>query len=221
MDIGDAVDYPTRGEPVKQILALTVASIFSFLVLPMFYLNGYLVAVIRGTINNEETPPVVTTDTIGQYLKDGFVATGVFLVYTIPMFVIGVAGFGTPITMEGEVPGEPSTLLTGGLIVLLLGLFTAFFFFTLVYYPAAIGVYVKSGSIGGAFAIPTILGTIFNTSYILAVIIASVIGGVGFILSFLFSIIPFIGFVIAPLIVAPISIFNSRVYGLGVAESLT
>ena len=221
MDIGDAIEYPTRGEPVKHILALTVASMFSFLLLPAFYLNGYLVAVIRGTINNEETPPVVTTDTIGQYLKDGFIATIILLVYSLPILLITASGFGVGIPMEGEVPGQPSALLTGGLLIFLLAMFAALFFFTFLYFPVAIGLYVKNKSIGSAFAVPTILRTIFDTSYLLAAIIATVAGGIGFVASFFFSLIPFIGLVIGPLIIAPISIFNSRVYGLGITESLS
>lgn len=69
MDFGDAIEYPTRGKPFEHILALTASMLFSFLIIPSFYLSGYFVAVMRGTINEDSEPPVVSTETVGQYVN--------------------------------------------------------------------------------------------------------------------------------------------------------
>lgn len=154
-------------------------------------------------------------------LKDGVIATIVFIVYSIPVILIGfvfVAGVGA-IPMEGELPSGNGQFLIGTILIGGLLMFGTLFLVTVFVYPAAIGLYAKKDTAVDAFAIPTMIRVIFTPSFLIAVVIGGVIASIGFIASLMFSL-PFIGVVLAPLIAAPVGILTHRIYGMGVKESI-
>lgn len=86
---------------ITKILIGVLLSLFAWLIIPAFILNGYMIAVVRKVMNGEvEGSPLPEWDDWGKLLSDGFFVTVAQLVYTLPFLLImgigfmGTVGFG-------------------------------------------------------------------------------------------------------------------------------
>jgi hypothetical protein len=156
MDVEDAVRYPLAGEDAAVTLLIGggllllatlinfVAAILLFLfvgallfplaLVPQVLVQGYLVRVLRSTVDGGAEPPVF--DEWVDLGVDGLRLVLVAVVYSFPLVVVGVlltAVFvGASVAAGGSDAGTASAVLilvtvVGGLLVLLLTLLVAYF----------------------------------------------------------------------------------------------
>lgn len=59
MNITQLLNYPIRGDKIKENIILAISlSLFSFII-PVIYYMGYVLEVIKYTMNKKELPPVL------------------------------------------------------------------------------------------------------------------------------------------------------------------
>lgn len=124
--ISDAITYPTEHDDwVKTILIGGVLSAFGFLLLPLFPVYGYVVRVIRHTLDGDPRPP--TFSDWEELALDGAKA---FLVGAVYMLVPGIVGAvtigGSILALATGTRGGAATgiagLVVGGLLTAVLSL---------------------------------------------------------------------------------------------------
>jgi len=169
----DGLGYPVRGDWIGRIIIGGVLGFFSFLILPIFAIQGYLFKVMEGTIDGEDTPPEFTD--WGELLARGVGVTVVGVVYSlVPMLVYGFIAF-SMLGVGGYVGGNAGGLLAGaGVLALLLFLPVLLFIYYVI--PAAIANYASTGDLMAAFDFSTILDVVTTGEYLLAVLLPIVIG---------------------------------------------
>jgi len=150
----------------------------SFLLIPAFFVLGYLVRVLQRTADGTDEPPVFDewADLLGDGLK-AFVVTFVYAVVPLAILaVVGVFGVGAVLIGAGD---SALAGIIGGTLVLVLALVAFVVSLAGVYVtPAALSNYAETGRVGDGFA----LGTIWTATttkayavgwlYALAVILA-------------------------------------------------
>lgn len=82
---------------ISKVLIGVLLSLFAWLIIPAFILNGYLIAVIRKIMDRGEDSEILPIwDNWGKLLKDGFFVTVAEFIYTLPfLLVLGVGFIGT------------------------------------------------------------------------------------------------------------------------------
>lgn len=82
---------------VTKLLVGVLLSLFAWLIIPAFILNGYLIAIIRKVMDGEDTGETLPAwDNWGKLLSDGFFVTIAQIVYTLPfLLVLGIGFMGT------------------------------------------------------------------------------------------------------------------------------
>jgi hypothetical protein len=199
--------------PWPQIIALIVAGF-----LLSFITSGYLVRVYRGT-----TPPPVFDQWASLYL-DAIKLLVVSILWFVPPAILLAAALA--VAFLGIAGGSSS--LVPGLVVIVL-LLAAFIILIVVSLYSALGVirFARTGSIreGIRFsAISKTIGRIGWMTYIIALIVQSVVWFIFFIVVMMLSFIPFIGWLISLAVTPLYTVFDarfmSRVYDHGISEVL-
>ncbi|MEZ4515860.1 MAG: DUF4013 domain-containing protein [Chloroflexota bacterium] len=98
MDIQRAFKYVFEDKQwVSKVLVGVLLSLFVWLIIPAFILNGYLVAVVRRVMDGENVDePLPPWEDWGKLLSDGFFVTIAQLIYTLPfLLVLGIGFMGT------------------------------------------------------------------------------------------------------------------------------
>lgn len=168
--LGDALSFPRSSDDwLPTLLIGGVLSALSFLVVPVFLVQGYFVRVLRAAANDEMEAPSFT-DWGGLFL-DGlklFVVNIAYsLVLAVPYFALIFAiGFGS----DGG-PGVLAAVL--GLLVFVLALVVGYFI------PAAFTNFAIEGDFGAAFDFGTIKSGAFTSDYATAWLLAIVVGVAG------------------------------------------
>lgn len=154
----DALRFPWTGEKkVETLLVGGVLSLLGFLFVPLLFVYGYLVRVVRQVAAGDtDRPPVF--DEWGDLLVDGVVAFAISLVYLlVPAIAVAVAAFLflVPITVvEGGAGPRTGLLAAGGLLVALLVLSVTLLLLlaALYLFPAGVAAFARTGRFGAAFA---------------------------------------------------------------------
>lgn len=186
----DALRYPWNGEQkVETMLIGGVLSLLGVFFIPLLFVLGYLVRVIRAvTDGNAEVPPVF--DDWGELLVEGLVAFLISVVYSlVPLAVTGLAlaSLILPASVVTRTAGEPTPgIAIGGLLfALVVVVVTVAVSVGMAYLlPAAVAAYAVTGRAGAAFS-PGTLRTIggsrtYAIAWLVAVAItlgAQVVGG--------------------------------------------
>jgi len=226
--LSDALTYPIQGDHTAEILVVggllsfitgVLATLIFFLgfatlgigliFLPVAYLPslsilGYLVRVLKSTAQGETAPPEF--DDIGRAFKDGIFASVIsFVYYLLPGLVFLVsAGIGAGIGNE-----------VGGLFGLLGFLVGTVLTIALTYvYPVALTRYALEDNIGAAFSFGSMTATLASVDYLVAWLFGFLILAVGGVLSGIVSLIPLLGWIIAPVVLFFFSIMAYRAFGL-------
>lgn len=98
MDVKRAFTYVFEDKQwISKLLIGVLLSLFVWLIIPAFILNGYLVAIIRKVMDGEDTGETLPQwDDWGKLTKDGFFVTIAQIVYTLPfLLVLGIGFMGT------------------------------------------------------------------------------------------------------------------------------
>ncbi|EMA02023.1 Protein of unknown function [Haloarcula vallismortis] len=178
----DAIRYPWNGEQkVETILIGGVLSLLGVFFIPVLFVFGYLVRVIRAvTDGDDEVPPVF--EEWGDLLIEGLVAFLISLVYSlVPLVVIGlaIASFILPFSVVTTTGGEPSSgIAIGGLLLALVIVFVTVVVSLGAAYllPAAVAAYAVTGRVGAAFSPGTLRAIGGSGTYAVAWLVAVAIG---------------------------------------------
>ena len=92
MDIGKAFTFVTEDEGwIGKIAIGGVIVLFSFLIIPAFFLSGYQLAVMRNVMNGEEFP-LPKWENWGRLFMDGLYVAVATFVYTLPIWLLVCIG---------------------------------------------------------------------------------------------------------------------------------
>ncbi|WP_254280154.1 DUF4013 domain-containing protein [Haloarcula marina] len=158
---------------IGRMLIGGVVLFLSFLIVPIFAFNGYLLRVIGSTVQGDPEPPA--WEDWGGLIVDGIKVTIVGFVYAIVPTVVIVGGGAVFLGLGSATGGDGGGLLAGfGLLSILLLIPVLF----LVYYivPAALANMAVEGSLGAAFDFNMLKNVVLTSDYFVAVLMPIVVG---------------------------------------------
>jgi hypothetical protein len=180
----DALRFPWNGEKKIETQAIGgVLTLLGVFVIPILFVYGYLVRVIRQTASGEvDEPPAF--DDWGRLLTDGVVGFVITLVYTlIPGIVITVGAlvvfgsFGVVGSAATDTGGGGALAVGGLLVTLLIGVVSLVLFLVAVYVvPAAVAAFARTGEFAAAFSPSVLRSMLTDRRYAMAWIVAVAIG---------------------------------------------
>ncbi|WP_251342865.1 DUF4013 domain-containing protein [Haloplanus halophilus] len=188
--INESLTYlRTSDDWVKTVLIGGLLTFFGFLLVPVVFVAGYLVRVLRATMHGDDAPP--RFEDWGDLGRDGLYAVAIAFVYGIvPGLLIGLtAAFAALIAGPGPRSGllVGGVTLVGGLLALVVGLLAAYVV------PAAVANYAESGSVRAGFAVgdlrPVLTSGTYATGWLLGF---AVLLGAG-VVTGLLSVVPLLG----------------------------
>lgn len=176
----DGLSYPVRGDWLGRTIIGGLLGIFSVLLIPGFFVTGYLIRVLETTVSGVDEPPAF--DDWEDLLIRGLVGTGITIIYSVvPSAVFGAFGFVLfgLIGVGGGLGGNGGGIIAGfgTIAILLLGLLSIPVMF-LIYYmvPAALTNYAIEDEFGAAFDFATIKPILLSSEYLIAVLLPIVVG---------------------------------------------
>jgi len=161
----EAITYPRESDSAVKTIAIGGALLFlSFLVVPVFFVLGYIVRTLRSVLNGEAEPPVF--DDWGDLGMDGLKVFAIGFAYSlVPAVIALVAVFASGATLGLGGSGS-GTGLAVGLIVLAATLAVTVISLAVAYVlPAAVVAYVRTDSIAAAFAPDELRRFAFSRTY--------------------------------------------------------
>ncbi|QCC47618.1 DUF4013 domain-containing protein [Halobellus limi] len=180
--LSDALSYPLNGDsPLRTILVGGLLSLLTVFVIPVFFLQGYYVRILRGASSGDSEPP--TFSDWGDLLVDGLklfaVNLLVSLVVLVVMFVVA-AIFGAGSLLSGAGPAADPGAGVGGIFAVfgVLGflLFVAVVLAVGFVAPGMFANFAREDSIAAAFDVSTIIDGVTTSEYLVAWVLAVVVG---------------------------------------------
>jgi hypothetical protein len=160
MDVAKAFTYITEDERwISKLLIALIVTFFSFLIIPIFFLIGYSVAITRN-VRNGEPKPLPEWDNWGQFFMDGLYIFLAQLVYTLPFWLLACIGVFVTVGASG-LPSDAQELAAAvaGTTILVLSCLGFLFAIALFFIsPAIIVQYVLTGEFGACFRFGEVLG---------------------------------------------------------------
>ncbi|MFN2137986.1 MAG: DUF4013 domain-containing protein [Candidatus Promineifilaceae bacterium] len=197
MDINKAITYVFEDEKwvTKSLIGL-VLSVLGFLIIPIFFVQGYLVGIVRNVMDGVEFP-LPEWDDWGKLFKDGLNLFIALFVYALPAILL--VGCGMLLFLPaGMASGDAAEALAagGGLGFTLLACLAMLWGLAMVVLSPAITIqYAREGSLGACFRFSEVIA--FTREHLGDIIIAvAVLLGIGLVLG-LVGVIPLIGWLIA------------------------
>lgn len=184
-----AINYPRNGDDtLVTIIIGGLLTLFSFLLVPLLPLYGYLMNVLRSGMDHGEEPPAF--ENWNDLFVEGAKVFAVSLAYfLIPLVILAVTVGGALISIVSGNAGAGTAL--GALAGFSLAALVSLVFYYVL--PAALANFARSGEIGSAFAFGELRPVLFSGTYakgwLLAlgvIVAASVVAG-------LLSVVPLIG----------------------------
>lgn len=218
VDIEKLAKYPMESDDwIKTVLIGGLATIFSFLILPIFLVAGYFVSALRAGMEDASEPP--TFDDWGEMFREGFVAAVIGFIYQlVPLIVFSVFVGGSMLAfLSGTDAGG-----FAGLAGLLGGLFVSWILAIVFGIVGLAGVanYAREGRFGAGFDFGVITDVVTDRSYLLAwgyVIVLQIV--VGIVVGAL-NIIPLLGTLAGVFVSFYALIIMGWLWGQGFAEAI-
>jgi len=194
-DVTDSFTYPTEREDWLKTIGIGGALlVFSFLLVPLLAVYGYLVRVVRASLADAAEPPVF--DDWEGLLVDGLKAWVIGLAYMlVPLLVAGVTVSGSILAIAtGSEAGAAAGIagLLGGLALSVL--LSLVFGYVAV---AALLNFAAEGSLGAAFDFDALADVLLDTDFVISwpvsVLVFLVVGVVASAL----SAVPIVGSIVA------------------------
>lgn len=153
MDVSTAVTFVRDDERwLGKLIIAAVLIFFSFLLIPIPFLAGYMLAVSRNVMNGDPAP-LPEWDDWGKLFMDGLYVVIAQFVYTLPFWLIGCIGFVVTIGFAGL--SEISEEAAGAGFVATFGvtgcLFLIFWIALIFITPAIYIQYVRTDDFGACF----------------------------------------------------------------------
>lgn len=187
-----AIRYPAESDDVVKIVLIGgLLTIFSFLVVPLFVLAGYLVRVFDRTAAGDEVPPEF--DEFGEMTVTGIKAAVIGIAYGFIPLLVGVGGVLVGIVGIGV--GGDGALGGLGVIGILLGGILSFALALLVGYllPAALANFARTRSIGSGFDVGTLKPIWTSRSYAVAWVAMFAVLLIGGLVAAVLNVVPILG----------------------------
>lgn len=227
MDVNKAIRFVMEDKQwISKLLIGALMSVLSFLILPAFILQGYLVKIIRHVMNgNWDSLP--EWENWGDLMKDGFFVTVAQIVYTLPfilLMIIGGAATGGMASLTNSDSLATAAATGGGLLLLCLVVLFAVALLFLT--PAILIQYAIKDDFGACFRFGEVFDIIRNhmSDILVAFVVTLVAAFVISLLIGILSLIPCLGWIAAFLIglaVGPyISFVSGHLYGQIAAKIL-
>jgi len=221
----DALRFPWNGEKKIETQAIGgVLTLLSVLFVPILFVYGYLIRVIRQTASGSVEEPPAFNDW-GELLVDGLVGFVISMVYTlIPGIIITVAAlvvfgsFGIVGSAAAD-SGGGGILAAGGVLAALVIVLVSVVLSLIAVYvvPAAVAAFARTGEFGSAFS-PSVLRPMltdrrYMTAWAVAVGIAILAQIAGSVVS-----VTGIGAVLVPFLTFYGSVAGAYAIGVGISE---
>ena len=190
----DGLSYPVKGEWIGRILIGGVLGFLAFLIVPAFAVLGYMLDVIRQTIDGEEEPP--EWGDWGDLIVDGVKVTVVAFVYSIVPTVV-IMGIGFAFLGIGSAAGDSGGGIVAGFGLLLFLLLIPIMLVVYYLVPAALANMASEDRLGAAFDVAEIKEVVVTADYFVAVLMPIVVAIVLNLVTF-FLAITIIGYVLVP-----------------------
>jgi hypothetical protein len=188
---------------ISKLLIGAVMSVLSFLIIPAFILQGYLVKIVRQVMDGNDSELPEWMD-YGKLVRDGFFVTIGQLIWALPfillMLIVGLVtgGLGSVVDSSGDMVAAATT--GAGLLVACLVLLTviAFLFLT----PALLIQYAREDEFGALFRFSEIFDIIRDhMADILIAFLVSVVAVLAIsVVTGIVAIVPCLGWIAAALI---------------------
>jgi hypothetical protein len=217
IDLERVVTYPTNSDDwIKTVLIGGVLTLLSVLIVPAFFVYGYVVRALRAGIDDAEEPPVF--DDWGTLLKEGVIAFVIVVVYQlIPLLVFAVTVGGSLAAIASG-----SDVGAGAGIAGLLGGLALFTVLALVFgYVTLVGLanYAHVGTFGSAFDIDVIRSVATDGAYAIPwlygvgiLIAAAVVAG-------LLNVVPVLGAIVGVFVTFYGQVAAAWVWGRGFGDA--
>lgn len=216
--ISESLDYLRKSDDwVTTLIIGGIVAFFSFLLIPAFWLMGYLMRVLRATMHgNDERVPRFSDWT--DLTVDGLKAFVIALVYgLIPAIVggivmtVGGVGLAASNSSAGAIAGG-LVLLVGGLLTLVLGLLAWYLI------PAALMNYADKGTVGAGFAFGDIRPMLSSGTYATGWLYALGLLVVAGVITSVLNVVPFLGIVVGAFVGFYAAVAAYYIYGRTWAE---
>lgn len=227
MNVEKAVRYPMEDTQwVSKILIAVLITFFSFLIIPAFFLSGYIIKIIRQVMNGQ-WDGLPEWDNWGELLRDGFFVTVAQIIYTLPFIIlllIGGLATGGFASMAGSEDVAGLIAGSGFMVMFCLGLIVAIAFLFLT--PAIMIQYAIKDDFAACFRFGEIMDIIRNNlaDILIAFVVSLVAGIVVSVVVSILALIPCLGWIAAVVIglaVGPyISFVTAHLYGQIAAKVL-
>ena len=197
MDIGKALSYTFSDE--RWIVKLVIGGLlmlFSWLIVPLIFVIGYLVRIVRNVMAGFEHP-LPEWDEWGDMFRDGLNLGIAYFIYMIPIWILACCSL-TVLAPAGFTEGDVSEMMAvlgGGTSLLLMCLMGLFALLVAVLGPAITIQYAREGSIGACLQVGEVIN-ITRTQLGNIILALLVLFGLNFVLGLL-GIIPIVGWVIS------------------------
>lgn len=202
---------------MKTVVIGGLLLLFSFLLVPMFVVYGYLVRAIRESLDDNPEPPVF--DAWGELLVDGVQAWLIGLVYmVIPLVVVGLTVGGSIAAMAtGSDAG-----VAAGLATLLAGLLVSFVLALLFGYLAVAAVvnFAREGRFGAGFDVDVIRKVAFSRDFAIAWLTAAAVFLAAGIVAGVLNVIPILGFVLGAFLTFFVAVVAANIWADGFASAM-
>lgn len=177
-NIMDSIKYPISD--LKNLIIFAVLSLFSFLIIPIPFVVGYVYKVASETLEGNDTLPEF--ENAGELAINGLKLIGVLLIYGIIIGIV-LSIFITIGAATGSNAIYAIFIIIGTIIALIMGFFII---------PAPINMILNNGSFGAAFDFGAIKEMITDVGignyivwYIVIAIIASIASAISWFLTFI------------------------------------
>jgi hypothetical protein len=189
-----AIRYPMESDDWLKTVAIGgVLLILSFLVLPAIAVYGYLVTVIRDSLNSESDPP--TFENWGGLLRNGVFALIIGLVYLLIPIIVGALTIGGTVAALATGSQSGQAAAVAGPI----GGFALSAVLTLVFgYFAVIGLvnFARTDEFTAAFDVGTISQVAMDRNFFVAWLLSVVVLLVAGLVISLLNVVPILGTIV-------------------------
>ena len=176
--LSDALRYPLESDGwLRTILVGGLLTILSVLILPWFFLQGYYVRVLNGVTNDDPVPPKFTdwVDLLVDGLK--LFVLNILVTIVIAILQVGLAvamGTGSSFaeTPPAADPGAAGGMLGAAGLIVFLGAMLVIGYVV----PAMLANFGREDSLTAAFDMSTVLSGALTREYLIAWVLAVVVG---------------------------------------------
>jgi len=178
--IDEAINYPRNGDDaLVTIIIGGVLTLFSFLLVPLLPLYGYLMNVLRSGMDDGEEPPAF--ENWEALFVEGVTVFLVTVAYfLVPLVILTVTVGGAVVSIVAGDAGA-GALLGAVAGVSLAALVSLVFYYVL---PAGLANFARSGEVGSAFALGELRPVLFSGTYakgwllgLAVILVAGVVAG--------------------------------------------